>query len=84
MIITDKASIASVIKAGIKVGDPAYIRTDGVKDCTHAIFITKINKNKIYYSAHSNSRKDKDLQSYFDSENKDGSKKLAKFFFMKG
>lgn len=59
----------------LKVGDPLYMDDNGDGKPNHAVIITEINKSKkrIYYAAHTDSHKGKNLEEHLT--HKSGSKK---------
>ena len=54
----------------LQIGDPIYFddNNDGIPN--HAAIITKIKNKKIYYTAHSTSNMNKDLEKYLDHKAK--------------
>ena len=54
----------------IEPGDVAYISTEYNNTPTHAILLTTVTKNNVYYTAHTSSRKDVSIyENYFNLEN---------------
>ena len=64
-----KSSVKSASK-NLKVGDPIYFDDNACGKPYHAAIITKISNSKIYYTAHSTSNKDKDLEKYLTHKSK--------------
>lgn len=78
--------IKAVIKRGLKAGDVAYLMTDmhAKGDVTHAIFISRVEKNKISYAGHTRSRDYENLLNYFTTPNKNlKNQRLVKFVLMR-
>lgn len=65
----NKSSVKSAYKY-LKKGDPIYFDDTACGRPYHAAIITKISNGKIYYTAHSTSNKDKDLEKYLTHKSK--------------
>ena len=68
--IKDNKNSVKTASKNLKIGDPIYFDDNACGKPYHAAIITKISNKKIYYTAHSISNKDKDLEKYLTHKSK--------------
>lgn len=68
IIILTITNYKEINKSGVRAGDLLYFDEGDNKGIHHAAIITKVNKNNIYYTAHSGPACDKNISKFFKNK----------------